>query len=551
MTRFTIICGLVLLLFRSVCALEMDYEWQLDETRLLQATGNSLIGDSLDRQATDRNVTDFVLLPRGYAVNSFRILSEDWQVVGVVANSNTCLIDSLDIRPQAPDSVVDVSSGRCMGFDVAMVSIHPFQMQGDTLSLLRGLSLKLVLELSHQDLEVTRRSQIADSQIRKVLDMLTHDQPVNDYRIESYDSYVTTKPSQEGSVVDCVIITADSLRVEFERLAAFHNSLGIRTVVRDIDWIMATYGGVDPCARVREFIRDAYENWGTIYVLLGGDPEIVPIRVLDYPAMRSLIGVSSIASDVYYSNLDGTWNADGDDVIGEFGPLASDYPDRFPDVFVGRAAVGSQSEARIFVDKTMHYMRGDNPGIWQRTVVALAQQLFEYFDGAAYSETILEGFPPTFRKIRIYENFEDYPGAIPETGANALAYIDSGCNIVSHIGHGDQLRLDLGTEFLERFQIRSLSNDTAFCFIYMMNCSASDPRVESVAKAFLKDSDGGAFAVLGNSALAFPSTGLAMEESFFRIIFSEGRPTIGAASAIYRVPYLWADDLARWWMYLR
>ncbi len=543
-----IFLGMLLASFQAAFALEVDFEWSLPARWQPETFETALLRSSSDvpRQQT---FSKLLLLPDGYEVESYRILAEDWQTLEKNLGARIAPVDSSG-EPMLTRSHVNVASGRMMGYEVALVTVYPFRKTGDALEILKHCSLKLSLVPNESHLEVMRRSYRAQAEVSRALELLTGEEPEARWSLELPTSTVTEQPSPHGSVIDCVIVTPDSLRQQFDRIANFHNSLGIRTIVKDIDWILTNYDGVDEAARLRNFLKDAYQSWGTIYFLFGGDPSLVPMRLLDYPSMRSLIGVSSIATDVYYTNLDGTWNADGDETIGEFGPSEHDEPDRFPDVFVGRAPVKSLAEARVFVDKTLHYMRGENPGVWCRTVVSLAQQLFEYLDGATFSEQLLEEFPQNFRKIRIYENFEDYPGSIEENATNALAYIDSGCNIVSHIGHGDELRLDLGTEFLERFQIASLSNDTAFCFIYMMNCSSSDPRVESVAKAFLKDPDGGAFAVQGNSALAFPSTGLPMEQDFFRLIFSEGRPSVGVVSSIYRVPYLWGDDVVRWWMYL-
>jgi hypothetical protein len=538
-------------------AVHLDYGWDAGDLDIERIGAFDLVG--VEGCVYDRNtvgtVCDLRLLPHGCAVDSYEIISEHWEPIERAFTLGTDPGDGM-VRMTADQAggVRGVISGNLLGYTVLVARISPIRVVAGRVSLLRDLRLRVNLRDENPDIRVRRRSSVATAHAEDLLRRLIRGEPAA-YRswnvVEDYD-LVSPGPSLDGGVVDCVIITDEDLAPEFERLAGFHNRLGIRTVVRTTGWIESNYEGSDSPERIRNFIRHAYENWGTVYILLGGDPQVVPIRVLDYPLMISTPGISEIASDVYYTNLEGNWNADGDEVIGEFGPEAMDEVDRFPDIFAGRAAASTVDEARLFVDKTIHYMSGANPGVWHRRSVFLAQQIQDQLDGATASERILSHFPEHFEKIRLYENYELYPGALEETVENAIAYIDSGCNLVSHIGHGDEFRLDLGTDYMERMEIESLRSDTSYCFVYMMNCSSADPRVESVAKAFLKNPHGGAFAVLGNSELAYPGTGLRMEEDFFEYVFCEGRPTIGAISGTYRVPYLFPNpyDLAKWWMYL-
>jgi len=48
----------------------------------------------------------------------------------------------------------------------------------------------------------------------------------------------------------------------------------------------------------------------------------------------------SIAADLYYSDLDGNWDADGDSIYGE----RTDNVNLYADVFVGRAPVDITAE---------------------------------------------------------------------------------------------------------------------------------------------------------------------------------------------------------------
>ncbi|MFH1312927.1 MAG: C25 family cysteine peptidase, partial [Candidatus Eisenbacteria bacterium] len=545
-------------------SIELEYGWEISDLKVVSAGDYDLLGveGGVLGGGSLGAVNDLRLLPDGYRVEGYEILWEEWRETG---RGFRLGIDSgaglTEMPGDDPGGITFIGSGGFLGYTALMVVVQPTRVINGRVSVLARMGLRVDCAYAggtrtgpegETRPAVKRRSPVADRLVTRLIESRVGVEvdPFRTWQVEDHRDWVSTGPGLDGGVVDCVIVTGDSLAGEFERLAAMHDRLGIRTVVRSMSWISNRYGGSDGPERVRNFITDAYENWGTIYVLLGGDIDVVPMRILDYPRMEPILETSVMPSDVYYTNLDGTWNADGDDIIGEYGPGTNDGIDVFPDVFVGRAPVTTTGEARLFVDKTMHYLRGSNPGVWHRTVLSLAQMIDKYSDGAIASEGILEHFPDHFRQVRLYENYTNYPGSLPETMANMIAYMDSGCGILSHIGHGDEFRLDLGNEFMERFHIQSAGNDTAYYFLYMMNCSSSDPLVESVAKAFLKDPDGGAFGALGNSALAFPGTGLAMEEDFFEYVFSEGSPTIGAISAVYRIDYLTSDYLNSWWMYL-
>ena len=83
------------------------------------------------------------------------------------------------------------------------------------------------------------------------------------------------------------------------------------------DFIVANYrNGADIQETIRLFLQDAYAKWGTEYVLLGGDTDVLPARYVIntfYPTYSQ----TSIPVDLYYAALDGNWNANGNAFFGE------------------------------------------------------------------------------------------------------------------------------------------------------------------------------------------------------------------------------------------
>ena len=101
--------------------------------------------------------------------------------------------------------------------------------------------------------------------------------------------------------------------------------------IQDID-ACTDYHNADPLfndleAHIREFCKDAYEDWETDYVFIGGDAEWIPARLMDTSYE------SNIDSDIYWSNLDNNFNADEDYYWGEEGDAGFDL---YSEIFIGR-----------------------------------------------------------------------------------------------------------------------------------------------------------------------------------------------------------------------
>ncbi|MCJ7570417.1 MAG: C25 family cysteine peptidase [Candidatus Thermoplasmatota archaeon] len=119
----------------------------------------------------------------------------------------------------------------------------------------------------------------------------------------------------------------------------------------------------DNASKIRNFIRFAHQNWKTEYVLLGGDVQIIPVRKFyvnisgweaGFLFDRSIQGW--IPSDLYYGNLDGTWNADFDENFGERGTTSTkDEADLYSEVFIGRASIDNNCDIATFVKKVINF----------------------------------------------------------------------------------------------------------------------------------------------------------------------------------------------------
>jgi len=314
------------------------------------------------------------------------------------------------------------------------------------------------------------------------------------------------EPSAATDSRQYVVITTSELSPAFETLTAYRASAeggGYTTYIEYIDDIAAIYSGVDLAEKMRNFIKDMYTNFGTQYVVLGGDcdgpPEnqVIPTRgcyarVGDYTD-------AYIPSDLYFGCLDGSWNSDGDDRWGEIndGIDGSDI-DWFSEVYVGRIPADDYTEAMNQINKIIAFETHDSP-----TKILLTGEELEYLTWGGDRMDWLYSFMGSTPKTELYDRssaFYNWPKS------QLLTYINSNqFNSINYSGHST-IFTDMK---LTNNDIYEMTNDKYF-FVYSQGCYAgsidghySDGTYKSTdcfGEAITTgNSDGGAFAYIGNS----------------------------------------------------
>ena len=375
----------------------------------------------------------------------------------------------------------------------------------------------------------------------------------------------TQIPSLEGSPVQYVIVTNDAQEAEYQRLADWKTRSGVPAVVRTLSWINQEYPfGADNGERIRMFLRDAYTRWGTDYVLLGGDTEVIPTRYA-YTTYYEVDG-HYIPSDLYYSCLDGNWNADGDSIYGEgYGnaSVTGDSCDLMPEVYVGRAPTVTAADAAQFVDKTFMYTRTP-VGDYEKSLLFFAEVLFPqnwttgmttWLDGAELIEfDLLDVFDqrPDLRYARLYENHLDgrwRPGAHLETRQIVRDSLDRGYNVAVHVGHGYRNVMSVGDQNLTNSDALALTNGDRLMNLYATNCTSNAIDFPSIGEAYLRAPNGGAVTNIGSTTLDFPYAARAYQENYFELLYRDSVSTIGEAQAKQKFEYIAyssTDNVHRW-----
>ena len=348
------------------------------------------------------------------------------------------------------------------------------------------------------------------------------------------------EPSLEGSGVDMVIICAPEHAAILETLAEHKTQRGLATVVRDLDWIRAHYPqGADLQETVRTFLRDALAKWGIQYVLLAGDAAIIPVRyVLSYFEDPPEL----IPSDLYYAQLDGDWNADGDQYFGEatFAGVPGDEVGFMADVHLGRLPIRTAADAQLLVDKIVTYTEAPDTS-YVRQMAYMGEVLFptDYHtgmpddvitrNGADYCEAVYSSYMPgQIEAQRWYETHWLYPGSLPEIVEDVYEDMQSRAHLVLHVGHGYRYTMSCGSGNIVSSQAMAMTNGLDRLFsLYSLNCTSCAIDYNCLGEAFLLAPEGGGITSIGTAREAFPNTSVYYQNAYFSEFFAD-TSTVGA-----------------------
>ncbi|MFH2142671.1 MAG: C25 family cysteine peptidase [Bacteroidota bacterium] len=324
-------------------------------------------------------------------------------------------------------------------------------------------------------------------------------------------------------IPDYIIITDNTLKPTFDELAEYKTLKGVPTIVVTLDEIVANYNGVDNAERVRNYLIDAYNNWGGgLYVLLGGDVEIVPARV----CYKSLNGYYTKASDLYFSTTEGDWNTNqnstfGEQVIDGIGLVADEIQDYYPEHFLGRASVNNIDEAETFVNKVIDYE--NYVDIVMGSNYANRVLLMSTF-GVNTSLSIIQSDGDEYIYLNAYPNASD-PNQMLLNRVNGLNEINNGkYNIVYHIDHSTELGMGLNYHINEGMTVGdalNLTNEHYQHILFSNGCSPNTFVMSSISEGFLNNPNGGSVAYIGNSAEGY-NTDIPQFTEFLHKIYGDG-----------------------------
>ncbi len=203
-------------------------------------------------------------------------------------------------------------SGR---FALAEIEVCPFRYH------LRKRKLELAqrLEVTLTYTETRRKRPVPDSvaelRYEKKLSERVKARVINPADVPRFAGFTLADlpaPAPLYPEIDYVIVTSSALAAQFQRLALWRQTLGLRARVVTVEDLLAgtvpDTGGAafwhaagytdgptrDVAEAIRNFTKWASVNWLTDHVLLGGDTEIIPVRQAFHTGV-GLLGLGNLA----------------------------------------------------------------------------------------------------------------------------------------------------------------------------------------------------------------------------------------------------------------
>ncbi len=432
-----------------------------------------------------------LLLPPGEAAVSVEWIGEE----EIVIPGSFSLYPAQHIRP-----VSHGSSGEFIrnAETYRMTTIYPREKTGALITqYLNGYALALTTftpvnyipatgELSYYRKVTIRITTRADQRSTEALKNLKTTSQISS-RIASFaqnPEAIQDYPETDAPLTDyeLLIITPELFDDEFQLLIDMYSAKGITSGITTVESISTTGTGWDLPEKIRNYIISEYQNNHIDYVLLAGNPAHVPYRGFYCQVQSSSTYTdSNIPADLYYSGLDGNYDANGNHVYAE----VADDPDLMPDVAVSRLPVNDTAELRNMLHKSIAYQT--NPVLEEFTRPLLAGEhlwtnpltlggdfMDLLIDDHADSGYFTHGIPSdTNTIIKLYDSITPGGSTWHWSADSLMTLINLGTSFIHHLGHtnsGYMMRMNNSSITNANFPTVN-GTDHNYTFLYTQGCS--------------------------------------------------------------------------------
>jgi len=418
--------------------------------------------------------------------------------------------------------VLDIRNGNRTGFRLASVDFTPFRY--DPVSGELQVITSAHITLTYEDDPSVPRLALTSAQI-------DHAQQILANIVRNPESLSSCRPARREGGTDWaswVAIGSSAQQSVIQPLVDHRNATGMSAEYVTTESIYSTYSGYDTQEKIRNYLVDAFNNHGLMYALIIGDWGSTQRISSLYAGGMTL----NETADLYYSDLDGTWDGDGDHLYGE----NTDGLDYYSDISVGRFSSNVNGQLTTMVDKTILYETASESGAWRTSALLCGAALWpEYgYYGSFVCDSISKYIPPSWTQYKLYET----PGGYHPT--NQIDIINSGVSYVSPQGHGYSSGIywyNNPTNMITNSNYTSMTNWGKFPVFHSIACLAGQLSVNGcIAERLMFWTNGGAVAVMFNSNDGFgapPSMGPSefLEVHFARQLWQYDIPRLGDTQA--------------------
>lgn len=248
-------------------------------------------------------------------------------------------------QPKPAMLAVVTGTLRLHGYTLVSLRLNPVRYVPVTKALSLATEINVTLSYKEPDRAVVASLRTVPRGATEVAELVANPQDVE--RFAPPGGLAT--PRDQSAVY--LLITSNDLAAAFQPLVDRRSAQGKPGTLLTTEWIYANYddtrpdGGQDNQTSIRNCIKDYYFNHGTVWVALGGDDNIIPIRYVLGTDMND-----ARPAELYYSDMDGgSWDNNANGVYGEPGDVTP--LELCPEVYLGRISVRDAQQAAQYVQK--------------------------------------------------------------------------------------------------------------------------------------------------------------------------------------------------------
>ncbi len=542
-----LILALLAFPFVSISAqhkIKVDLELSMDLFRIVPAEGEAYRVEAFDHlyyytsEARKPGLplrTISVLVPNGSELVDFSFSTEDSLVAENLAlqvlRPPVAVGSEIKGREDAelftasfPDKVLAYSSTMIQrGYTWFTFTYSPFTYSGQSgdLKLNTMLSLELSYQVKKDRYSIVRPDRSLTGSLKeRMLNGGDLDElyPERDFAIEKAG----------GIPIDYLIITSAELAPAFMPLLEWKIRKGLNAELITVDEIREFSRDSSIQLSIKRYLHERYLNGGLRWVLMGGDPDMVPVQGCYSYVLNGSTEVTdeSIPTDLYYACFDKRfdWNALIDNKIGQ---VYHDDNDLVPEIYISRMPVRTLEQTGDLVRKTLDYEQNQPSQGFSNKMLLAGMKTWTLWSGKSdshhRSELMYTNHISDYwdgEALGLYDTGTDFSGGAEYqlTAENLSDQLNTGYAFFHFAGHGDinTLQMEEGPRF-DVDDAFSLSNSTSGMILSnACDVNAFDSIDPCLSEAFLRNPHGGGIAFFGSSRLGFglPDIDLSLGPSF-------------------------------------
>ncbi len=432
---------------------------------------------SFEKQAAEKRKTDALM--NGGKAPAFKYSYSGIYPAGVMAN-------------------MSIQSAR--GYKILVLNINPVMYQAET-----GKVYYYTRTVLSYGLKPAKKSSTAavvrdiESDREYVKSLVDNPGDISGYKAVK----ISKKAPVDYLIVTSKALAASAEEYNFQKFSKFLNEKGLKTEIALIEDILSSSEGRDGADKLRNYLRKRYNESGVKYVLLAGGSmdanPVIPVRKLHAAFKWEKDNFDQLLpGDVYYCNLDGTFDENKDGIYGDPADgLNGGDIDMFSELSVGRVPADTAAALANFLKKNIAaygYYEGETgkaffcgeslfPGIWGKTYMK------EIENGATVHGFTTAGYPADYPRAYLFDQDKKW------SSADIINAINGGIYILNHIGHSSVTsNMRLYSSGLSR-----LAN-SRYYLLYTQGCYCGRFTDRNCILSAHVTSPAGSYAVIGNSS---------------------------------------------------